>query len=119
MSVLHIHGNRDQTLPRTGLAKGGWVGVEKGISLWVKRHRCSPKAEILREDTQMRVRKWAAPQASGDVVLYELKTWGHDLPRTDKGAPISAVEEAWKFFKSHPRKSPPIAPVKKMKGNMQ
>ena len=104
VSVVHFHGKRDQIVPYTDMAKRDWAGVEKGISLWVKRNRCSSKAEILRQDSRIRVRKWAGPNQSGDVVLYELKTWGHDLAKTDKGAPITAVEEAWKFFKSHPKK---------------
>jgi len=115
VSVIHIHGRQDQTLPRTGLAKGGWVGVEKGVSLWAKRNRCSPQAETLRDDKQIRVRRWAAPHSSGDVVLYELKTWGHDLARIDKGAPITAVEEAWTFFKSHPKKVVARRSTRKMK----
>jgi len=49
------------------------------------------------------VRKWASPRCSGDVVLVELKAWGHELAKTDKGAPITVAEEAWKFFKSHPK----------------
>jgi poly(3-hydroxybutyrate) depolymerase len=105
VSVIHFHGKRDQTVPYTGtgIAKQDWPGVEKGISLWVKRNRCCSKAEILREDNQIRVRKWASPRCSGDVVLFELKAWGHELAKTDKGALITAVEEAWKFFKSPPK----------------
>jgi len=117
VSVIHIHGTRDPTVHYTGMQGGGWPSVERAMSLWARRNRCNPKAEVLREDKQIRVRKWAAPQSSGDVVLYELKTWGHDLPRTDKGAPISAVEEAWKFFKSHPKKESAQRTSEKMKGN--
>ena len=103
VSVIHFHGKRDQSVPYSGIAKRGWSGVEEGISLWVKRNRCSSKAEILREDNRIRVRKWASPRYSGDVVLVELKAWEHGLAKKDKGAPITAAEEAWKFFKSHPK----------------
>ena len=77
------------------------------------------KAEVLQDDEQIRVRKWAAPQSHGDVVLCELKTWEHDLPRMDKGAPITAIEEAWTFFQSHPKKVVTRRPDRKMKGNQQ
>jgi polyhydroxybutyrate depolymerase len=103
VSVIHFHGKRDQTVPYAGIPEGGWPGVERAMSLWAQRNRCRPRAEILREDTQIRVRKWAATQSSGDVVLCELKTWGHELAGTDKGAPVTAVEAAWAFFKSHPK----------------
>lgn len=119
VSVIHFHGKRDPTVPYRGMPKGGWPGVERAMSLWARRNRCSRKAEILRDDDQTRVRKWAGPHGSGDVVLCELKTWGHDLARTDKGAPINAVEEAWEFFKSHPKKQVAQRSSTKTRGHQQ
>lgn len=116
VSVIHFHGKRDQSVRYTGIAKHGWPSVERGISLWVKRNRCSSKAEILREDNQIRVRKWASPRCSGDVVLVELKDWEHGLAKKDKGASITAVEEAWKFFKSHPKINVALRSSGKMEG---
>ncbi|MCP4611411.1 MAG: prolyl oligopeptidase family serine peptidase [Planctomycetes bacterium] len=116
VSVIHFHGKRDQSVRYGGIAKRDWSGVEEGISLWVKRNRCSSKAEILREDNQIRVRKWASPRRSGEVVLVELKAWGHKLAKKDKGAPITAVEEAWKFFKSHPKINVTLRSSEKIEG---
>jgi polyhydroxybutyrate depolymerase len=99
VSVIHFHGKRDLKAPYSGIPKHGWAGVEKCISLWAKRNRCLSKAEIVRQDNRIRIRKWANPRCSGDVVLVELKDWGHGLARTDQGAPITVAEEAWKFFK--------------------
>ncbi len=100
VSVIHFHGAQDKKVLYNGLPNWGFYSVEHGIRLWARRNRCKSPPIIITDDPDALVRRWAAPNGTGDVVLYKLKNETHKFPdHSDCNLP----EIAWKFFKSHPR----------------
>jgi len=100
VSVIHFHGAQDKKVLYNGLPNWGFYGVEYGIRMWASRNRCKSAPVVISDDPDALVRRWAAPNGTGDVVLYKLKNQGHDFPaHSDHNLP----EIAWEFFKSHPR----------------
>jgi len=100
VSVIHFHGAKDKQVLYNGLPNWGFYGVEYGIRLWASRNRCKSAPIVITNDPNALVRRWAAPNGTGDVVLYKLKNETHKFPaHSDCNLP----EIAWAFFKNHPR----------------
>jgi len=114
VSVIHFHGAQDDKVLYNGLPNWGFYGVEYGIRLWAARNRCTSAPIVIRNDPNTLVRRWAAPEGTGDVVLYTLKNQGHQFPAHSD---CSLPEIAWEFFKSHPRTNVTTRSGGKMKGD--
>jgi len=99
VSVIHFHGAQDKGVLYKGLPNWSFYGVERGIRLWAKRNRCKSPPIIVRNDPNISVRRWAAPEGTGDVVLYKLKNQDHDMPTPST---CNVPEIAWTFFQNHP-----------------
>jgi polyhydroxybutyrate depolymerase len=100
VSVIHFHGARDKDVLYNGMPKWGFFGVEKGIRLWATHNRCKSTPVVIRDDHNTLVRRWAAPNGTGDVVVYKLKHQDHKMPAPST---CNVPEIAWTFFKSHPK----------------
>ena len=100
VSVIHFHGAQDKKVLYSGLPNWGFWGVEHGACLWAQRNRCKSFSSIIRNDATVLVRKRAARNGVGDVVLYTLKNQGHSYP---SHSDCNIAEIAWQFFKNHPR----------------
>lgn len=104
VSVMHVHGLNDQTVPFEGGGRNPGTGepfppVQESIAAWVKLDACldSPQveqAEIITHTTY----SGCAPGAA--VELYALDGMGHSWP-SRYVAPIS--ETIWAFFAAHPK----------------
>ena len=104
VSVIHFHGGQDKQVLYTGLPTWGFYGVEHGIRLWATRNRCKSAPIVIRDDPNTLVRRWAAPNGTGDVVLYKLKNLGHKISAHSYcNSYCNLPEIAWTFFKNHPR----------------
>jgi polyhydroxybutyrate depolymerase len=114
VSVIHFHGAQDESVLYAGLPNWSFFGVERGIHLWAKRNRCRSSPIVIKNDPNALVRRWEAPTATGDVVLYKLKNQGHDMPTH---AICNVPEIAWAFFKSHPRMNVTLQSNRKAKGD--
>jgi polyhydroxybutyrate depolymerase len=115
VSVCIIHGLADQNVVYNGGQTN--AGVEKGridlsvadaVDFWKKVNGCSgsPKKEELASGN---VIKESYSGDKGDVVLFTIVKGKHAWPGSKRdgmnGAPtISATDEAWAFFKAHPKK---------------
>jgi len=100
VSVIHFHGAQDKKVLYNGLPNWGFFGVEHGIRVWATRNGCKSAPTVIRDDPNTLVRRWEAPNGTGDVILYKLKNHGHSMPTP----PICNLPEiAWEFFKNHPR----------------
>ena len=100
LSVIHFHGARDKDVLYNGMPNWSFFGVEKGIRLWTKHNRCKSTPIVIRDDPKALVRRWTAPEGTGDVVLYKLKHQDHRMPAPST---CNFPEIAWGFFKNHPR----------------
>ncbi len=100
VSVIHFHGGQDKKVLYNGLPNWNFYGVEQGIRLWATRNGCKSAPIIIKDDPNTLVRRWAAQNRAGDVVLYKLKNHGHSMPTPST---CNLPEIAWAFFKNHPR----------------
>ncbi|MHC4297840.1 MAG: CE1 family esterase [Planctomycetota bacterium] len=100
VSVIHFHGAKDKKVLYNGLPNWGFYSAEHGIRLWARRNRCKSPPIVISDDPDALVRRWAAPNGTGDVVLYKLKNETHTFP---DHSTVNLPEIAWTFFKAHPR----------------
>jgi len=101
VSVLHIHGSADETVPVAGGGAGDtvWPPVEAGIAAWAEFDGCGP--EPLTERVGIATRIYYLGCARGSAVnLYLLDDVGHRWP--PEGV-WPASRTIWSFFAAHPK----------------
>ena len=119
LPVVMFHGRADRSVPfdgGTSPAKGGereYVSVDDSVRFWTESNQreSAPENEILRSG-QVIKKAWIDPAGKADVVLYEIKGWGHQwpgpyftdqLPASDPLKGFDATGMIWEFFKKHHR----------------
>lgn len=88
-----FHGLMDNAVPYNGSQI--FLSVNESVSFWVKHDECSE--EPLREVGEVTIKETYGGGVNGtEVVLYTFINGGHEWPN-------SATDEAWEFFRSHPK----------------
>jgi len=114
VAVLAIHAEDDQVnhFEHRPDSPPYWpVGVMDAIGGWVRQNQCdsTPRRNSLATDITKLSFERCAP--GGDVVLITSKQGGHSWPGSPTLKPeiaerfhgLSATEELWRFFASHPK----------------
>ncbi len=121
ISVLMINGTEDRVVPYDGggvglfSKRGGVIGVEKAIELWVNYNKClkTPVMTVIRseQDTVYRV-FYSGGRDNTVVVLYKISGAGHIWPGGKRRPArfgkhitiINATRIIWEFFITYPRR---------------
>ncbi len=103
VSILHIHGLADTSVPFEGssapAASGAFESVQQSIAAWVQLDGCPPAPEV--EKKGLATHTIYAPCQSGTAVeLYTLEGIGHTWP---PAAILPASQIIWNFFAAHPK----------------
>lgn len=122
--LIIMHGTDDMDLPFGGGSSPGRKGkriywsVEDSISFWVKQNRCkNDSVESMRYNDHVKITMWEDCSGGSDVMLYEIKEWGHVWPGPHFINPLGpehplknfdAAKIVWNFFKSHRRTESPV-----------
>jgi polyhydroxybutyrate depolymerase len=105
VSVMHVHGLRDEVLPYAGgglLIPGGSPSVEEGIATWVQLDGCtgSPKVEIQKNIWIITHTVYDTCKAATAIELYTLDSLTHDWVFSNV-MPLTKI--IWEFFAAHPK----------------
>lgn len=125
VSVLAINGTRDPLVPFGGgtvtrAGRGKVIAAEAAMKLWTARDSTAREAVVGTlpdkdpgDGCRVTTRKWTGGKNGTEVWLYVEEGAGHtwpggpgNLPRLVVGSvcmDFSASEEAWRFFKGHPK----------------
>ncbi len=103
VSVLHIHGLADLSVPFSGSttpAAGGVLeSVQQSVATWVQLDGCPSTPDI--EKTNLTAHTTYSPCKNGTAVeLYTLQGIGHTWP---PAAILPASQIIWNFFVAHPK----------------
>ena len=131
LSVLHIHGTKDRSIPWEGgntsnmkIFEGGaavrMFSVPETIKFWVDTNQCMSTQNIFHmtdndpnDGTQVLIEEYSGGAKGTEVILYTIENGGHSWP--DKENPLyedatgkichdfNASEIIWRFFKWHPK----------------
>jgi len=103
VSILHIHGMADNSVPYAGsttpAASGVFESVQQSIATWVQLDGCPPDPEV--EQNGLATHATYTPCENGTAVeLYTLAGIGHTWP---PNAILPASQIIWNFFVAHPK----------------
>jgi polyhydroxybutyrate depolymerase len=104
VSLLHIHGSSDVSVPYRGGGTNPSTGlpftsVIRGIAAWVRLDSCPDSPQT--EETGIALHTTYAPCQNGSAVeLYVVQGLGHVWP-ADYTLPASRI--IWEFFAAHPK----------------
>jgi polyhydroxybutyrate depolymerase len=103
VSILHIHGTADFSVPYAGsttpAASGIFESVQQSITTWVHLDGCPSTPDL--EQNGLTTHAIYAPCKSGTAVeLYTLQGIGHTWPPV---AILPASQIIWNFFVAHPK----------------
>jgi polyhydroxybutyrate depolymerase len=107
LSVLEIHGTRDQVVPYAGRGPARSGSVWGFLRSWVQRDRCPPRS-VRSVPARHVVRVDWAPCDTGTTVAHLMivggrHEWPEALPeRGDRSPGLSASNEVWRFFAGSP-----------------
>jgi polyhydroxybutyrate depolymerase len=120
VSVLLVHGRKDEQVPYRGGPVDGkpgareYLSAEESARFWARSNGCENSPDT-REELQgtVTVYTWKNCRNRTEVQLYALKEWGHVWPgplftarALEPGNPFldfDAAETAWEFFRKHAR----------------
>ena len=97
VSVIHIHGSKDNLVRFNGGGEYGTSPVKYGIDTWVALNEC--KEGSLGDINGTKYYTYKPCQDGTGVELYKIKDGKHSW--FDNG--ISATEIIWDFFETHPK----------------
>jgi polyhydroxybutyrate depolymerase len=117
--LLTMHGSKDEDIPFHGGVsprRGGnrtYWSVANSIGFWVKNNQCREvPLRTTSHNGQVQVTSWRGCSNDCEVLLYEIKDWGHTWPgkyftrELDTDHPLrnfDAKEIVWEFFKKYSR----------------
>jgi polyhydroxybutyrate depolymerase len=103
VSILHIHGMADTSVPYSGnttpAASGVFESVEQSIATFVALDGCPPAPEVKQHGLVTHTAYGPCRDGSA-VELYSLQGIGHFWPPT---AILPASQIIWNFFVAHPK----------------
>jgi polyhydroxybutyrate depolymerase len=103
VSVLHIHGMADLSVPYAGRTTPAVMGifesVQQSISTWVELDGC-PAAPLVEQNGIVTHNSYAPCSNGTAVELYSLQGIGHTWP---PDAILPASQIIWNFFVAHPK----------------
>ena len=120
VSVLHLHGTRDELVPYTMTPKTAppfvrFKGVEESIRIWVEINGCQPplaKETLSQTGDELTVTRTRYPNGKQgtEVQLIVIEGGGHTWPGQKppvaflgkSAMNISANDLIWEFFEQHP-----------------
>lgn len=104
VSVIHIHGSADATIPLEGSVTLALPPIPEVIDTWRQLDGClvGPEETV---DTIGTITTWSSC-ASGTVVqLHVITGLTHHFPTIERGDTVDAKALSWTFFMAHPRLS--------------
>lgn len=102
VSILHVHGLVDSSVPFSGGGIMEYSPVENGIDAWLKFDDCTGSAQVETQNEGIRLithTAYASCQANTAIELYLIENCTHDWP--SYFMPISEI--IWEFFATHPK----------------
>ena len=96
VSVIHIHGLADETVPFEG--KNG-PPAEEVIAAWVQNNDCPQSPQVEKIDDRVTHLSYAPCQDGTAVELYTIVAMSHKWPDRE----MNASEIIWAFFDAHPK----------------
>jgi len=100
VSVIHVHGLADTTVPYSGGGSYDRSPVEQGIATWVQLDDCTGSAQVEKPTNIITHTAYASCQAGTAVELYTIDSGRHDWPYKHVWP---ASEIIWDFFEAHPK----------------
>src|SRR5262249_11877476 len=114
ISVVHVHGARDDFVPLTG--GPGALGVtypttERALDFWSERDGCDPTPELAALGADVTARRYARCRSGTSVEIYEVERAKHGSPAAPRRARLlsalpqkfDATRALWRFFAAHPK----------------
>jgi polyhydroxybutyrate depolymerase len=114
VSVIHVHGTRDEFVPLTG--GPGALGVtypttERALDFWSERDGCDPTPWLAAPGPELTLRRYAGCRDGTGVELWEVERGKHGWlsprrrsrllpPPPDK---LDTTGVLWRFFAAHPK----------------
>jgi polyhydroxybutyrate depolymerase len=105
--VYHFHGTADTIVPYDGF--GGYTSVDSTMKYWVSNNGCNAKSQVFFQQAEVTCKEWTGCHDDATVRLCTISEGGHQWPggMTIPGLGnntnvISASNEVWSFFASHP-----------------
>lgn len=123
VSVIAFHGKADHTVPYDGGSETDGprriVPVAQSIRMWVTSDGCRPTPDSTILETGNVIREnYRDCRAGTEVVLYTINDGTHRWPGDptpwwhfwgSTGGGLSATDQMWSFFESHPKLTAPPA----------
>jgi polyhydroxybutyrate depolymerase len=105
VSVMHIHGRNDRTIPFAGgrsatLTGAEYLSARESVDFWVKGNRCQTAPRATTIGTLSR-EAYTGCDAGTSVEFLTLLSGGHEWPRAvriNAGTSPSGVDLLWTFF---------------------
>ena len=114
VSVIHLHGTRDELVPLTG--GPGALGVtypttERSLDFWIERDGCDPTPRLGEPGPELTLRRYAGCRAGTSVEFYEVERGKHGWlspPRRSRllrppPGKLDTTGVLWQFFAAHPK----------------
>jgi polyhydroxybutyrate depolymerase len=102
VSVIHIHGLADKSVPFSGGGEHNLQPVENGLETWVELNHCPSAAEERDEEKGINHLAYAPCQGETGVELYTSDSGIHPIYSFGPVG-IPASEIIWEFFVAHPK----------------
>jgi polyhydroxybutyrate depolymerase len=101
VSVIHVHGLADTSVPYAGGQFSGMAfpSAEESIAAWVKLDGCSGEAQVGKQGIVTHT-SYATCQVGSAVELYAIDGLGHTWPQPEVWP---ASDTIWEFFAAHPK----------------
>jgi polyhydroxybutyrate depolymerase len=104
VSVVHIHGINDVTVPYAGggsVIPGGFLSVEETIQTWAKLDGCGGSPLTDEPFKNVAHTAYGDCRAGTSVELYAINYFGHRWPLINT---FPASRTIWDFFAAHPKR---------------
>ncbi len=102
VSVIHIHGEDDDSIPIEGREDRDFPPVQEVVEAWSAFDRCRPRAALSTEGAAS-IMAWDECDSNTAVRFYSIEGVGHDYPRADQGDPVESRDLIVEFFAEHSR----------------
>ena len=100
VSLIHVHGLVDTTVPFVGGGEFNGPPIEQVVSTWAKLNRCDTSPQVERQNNIVTHTVYSSCNAGTSVELYTIETGGHIWPSKYVWP---ATERIWEFFAAHPK----------------
>lgn len=104
VSVLHIHGLADNTIPYEGNPAKEFPPLPEVAAQWSAFDGCNSTPTVTTEGPAT-ISEWSNCDSGTIVRLYAVAGMGHEYPRENDGDAIDGADVSWAFLTTHGRDS--------------